>query len=328
MGQFAYSGKFKDKAESSSQSSKHSTAELRSVIERLKNNKHQPTTRHNYLGIWRKFNNFVIKLDSIPRTWEDRTSLYVGHLFSLGRKSTTIKSYISAIKSVLIDDGYEWDQKLVQFVALTRAVRLTSDRVKIRLPIRKSLLNIMLREIDKVFMSGTSMQPYLAKLYKCIFVLGYYGLLRVGEMATGDHPVKAKDVHVGKNKQKILIVLFTSKTHGIYATPQFIDITADQHLEEFSPFVITNEFAEARGGYYEDGDPFFVFRDKQPVRPRHIRTLLRTILKRLNLEHKLYDTHSFRIGRATDLMKMGASVDMIKHVGRWKSNAVFRYIRE
>ena len=45
------------------------------------------------------------------------------------------------------------------------------------------------------------------------------------------------------------------------------------------------------------------------------------------LESHLYNTHSLHIGRASDLSKMGANVEKIKHVGRWKSNAVYRYIK-
>ena len=41
-----------------------------------------------------------------------------------------------------------------------------------------------------------------------------------------------------------------------------------------------------------------------------------------------YDTHSFRIGRATDLSKGGRSLSKIKRAGRWKSNAVYNYLRD
>ena len=45
-------------------------------------------------------------------------------------------------------------------------------------------------------------------------MLAYYGLMRVGELTTGDHPVLAKDISVGTNRDKILIYLRTSKMHG------------------------------------------------------------------------------------------------------------------
>ena len=149
-----------------------------------------------------------------------------------------------------------------------------------------------------------------------------------GEMASGDHPVKAKDVHVGGNKQKILLMLFTSKTHGVYTKPQEIKIWADAQLKntKYSPFEVTRQYAKVRGGYYDESDPFFVLTDGTPVRPKLVRSALRRVLNRLGLDGKLYGTHSFRIGRASDLQKSGASVDEIKQLGRWKSNAVFKYL--
>ena len=44
-------------------------------------------------------------------------------------------------------------------------------------------------------------QEYLARLYKAITITGYYGLLRIGEMMTGTHPILACDVHEAVNRR-------------------------------------------------------------------------------------------------------------------------------
>ena len=280
------------------------------------------------MSIWRKFNDFVIRLDEISETWEERVTLYIGFLIKKGNKSSTIKSYVSGIKSILLDDNYPWNDNLIKLTALTKACRKTNDRVKNRLPIRAKLLQLLLKEVHGIF--SEQGQLFLLYLYQCMFLLAYFGLLRVGEMTCGEHLVKAKDVHCGRNKKKILIILFTSKTHGLYSRPQEIKIWSDINgcLDlEFSPFEITKIYGDMRGSYRSDDDTFFIFGDGSPVKPKHFRTVLRTALKNLGLEPKNYDTHSFRIGRATDLMRMGVSIDNIKHIGRWRSNAVFKYIR-
>ena len=253
--------------------------------------------------------------------------MYVGHLIDKKVKSTTIKSYISGIKSVLADDGYQWDNSTGQFTALTHACRLKYDRVKTRLPITFGLLEILLTEIEKKYTKLN--QYYLTKLYQSIFLLAYYGLLRIGEMAKGAHAVRACNVHAGRNKNKIMLVLFTSKTHGRDSRPQEIRIWADHDLTKvkFCPFEIVNDYGDIRGGYVDDHEQFFVFSDGSPVKPYQVRAVLRAALRKLKLNPKLYDTHSFRIGRASDLMKNGKTIDQIKKVGRWKSNAVFKYIR-
>ena len=67
--------------------------------------------------------------------------------------------------------------------------------------------------------------------------------------------------------------------------------------------------------------------DRSPVTPQHLRSLLRKVLERMNLDGNLYDVHSFRIGRTCDLEKFGYTIDQIKAMGRWKSNAVYRYLK-
>ena len=56
----------------------------------------------------------------------------------------------------------------------------------------------------------------------------YFGLLRVGEITSGDHPVLATDVHIAANKRKIMFVLHTSKTHWKNMKPQMIKITSSK----------------------------------------------------------------------------------------------------
>ena len=71
----------------------------------------------------------------------------------------------------------------------------------------------------------------------------------------------------------------------------------------------------------------FVFQDNTPVKPSHVRSVLRTALNNLGLDGENYDTHSFRIGRATDQFKNKVEIDRIKRFGRWESNAVYSYLR-
>ena len=159
--------------------------------------------------------------------------------------------------------------------------------------------------------------------------MAYYGLFRVGEIAQGDHVIKAKDVHIGTNKDKILAVLYTSKTHGKESRPQKVSISANGKSSNkfFCPFKILRRYAKMRGEYIDENEQFFVFSDGSPVTPQQIRTVLKTLIQRLNLDPNLYEMHSFRVGMASDMLKRGIKIEKIKLAGRWKSNAVFKYIR-
>ena len=257
-------------------------------------------------------------------------SLYCAYLYDRGIKSSTIKSYISAIKSYLIADNYQWDDNKVILAALTRSCRLRNDQVINRLPIQLSLLELFLVQIQERYPT----QPYLEAMYKAFFSVAYYGLMRIGELANSQHALKACDIHVADNKRKMLLVLYSSKTHGNESPPQQIKITArdesitarDQNAY-FCPFQLTRDFLSLRGDYRHIGENLFVFSDGTPVTATQVRSLLREILQAMGLDASLYDTHSFRIGRATNMMKHGYSFEQIKHTGRWRSNAVYKYIR-
>ena len=117
--------------------------------------------------------------------------------------------------------------------------------------------------------------------------------------------LKAKDVHIGRNKNKLLFVLFTSKMHGRNVKPQQIKIaevsganassTVRNKNDQNCPFVVLKQYLQVRGKYSREDEQFFVFSDRSPVKPVH-----------------LYD--------------MGVSVEDIKKIGRWRSSAVFNYL--
>ena len=61
-----------------------------------------------------------------------------------------------------------------------------------------------------------------------MFTAAYYGLFRVGEIMLSEHMVKAIDVHVDTNKNKLLFILRSSKTHTKGNHPQIIKISGEK----------------------------------------------------------------------------------------------------
>ena len=309
-----------------SNNTKISSDSMKSILEKLKQKTKRDSTNKNYFSIWRKFNTFLIKLDRRPDTWEERISLYAAFLVDGGIKSTTLRCYYSAIKSVLKEDGHFINDDKILLNSLARACRIVNDRVITRLPIRSKLLELLIFEVQRMFAT----QPYLEIMYKNILLLGYYGLFRIGELTSGSHPIKAADVHIAQNKDKMLFILHSSKTHGKESRSQRIKISrnVDKRKNFFCPFAASREYLALRGNYVNDADPFFVFGDNSPVQPYQNRKVLKNCLLAMNLLPKCYSFHSLRIGRSTDLiLKQKYSIDQLKFAGRWRSNVVFKYIR-
>ena len=200
---------------------------INAVIERLRGKQVRETTieKKNVVRVWRIFNRFLIRLDKKPDSREGRATLFCAYLIDNGHQSQTVRSYMSAVKGLLKDDGYKWDEGQVLISSLMQACKLQNDQVCCRLPIQKPLFETLLFEIGRVF----SKQVYLLVLYRAVFCLAYYGLMRIGELAEGTNPVKACDIHIASNKRKILIVLYTSKTHSEATYPQQIKNFSFRH---------------------------------------------------------------------------------------------------
>ena len=198
--------------------------------------------------------NLLIKLDSIPQTWEERVEAYCAYLIEVkGRQSSTIRTYISAIKDVLASDGYIWNNNLVLLSSLTKSCKLHYDTQKTRLPIGRRLLNLILYEVQRKYAKIN--QPYLEILFITCFLLAYYGLMRVGELTEGSHTLKAKDVHKtsAHDKQKIMIVLHSSKTHTIADPPQTIKFDAISNIH----ITAKNNKMEIKHSYLDERDKIF-----------------------------------------------------------------------
>ena len=199
-----------------------------------------------------------------------------------------------------------------------------------RLPIQCSLLEMILFEIQRIF-DG---QYYLELLYKALFGLAYYGLMRVGEITFSDHVLQANDIHLGLNKDKILM-LYSSKTHSRAMRPQNIKITSNiaeksgfYAKRNFCPFDLMHQYLTARVQAWSiDKGQLFIFKDGSPVTPEHARGVLRNCLTNLGLDPSLYGMHSLRIGRTTDLIRYNYSLEEVKRMVRWRSNTIYKYIR-
>ena len=132
--------------------------------------------------------------------------------------------------------------------------------------------------------------------------------MRVGELTLSEHVVKACNVHVGENKNKILLMLSSSKTHSKGSKPQRIKIisglpegTEKCIHRNFCPFKLLSNHLEMRGGYVTFEESLFIFRDGFPVTPAHAKATLKWVITKLGLDANVYGVHSLRIERSTDL---------------------------
>ena len=284
-----------------------STRAIQEIVDKLKYQRCRDSTRKIYHHVWNKFNQFFIRLDCKQISWEKRIVLFTGYLVDCKFEFMTIKSYLSVIRTVLKQDGVKISEDRFLLMSLTRACRLHNDVIRTRFPIRKGLLRLILKEMDNRFMNESKSQPYLAVLFKALFSTAYFGLFRVGELTWSPHSVKAKDVHIAKNKDKMLFILHTSKTHCKGNKPQRIKFSSTPlkvmktEKLQFCPFNLLKTYINYRPKSNGSEEQFFVFKENRNVKPVHMQEVLRAVLNRLNLNGRLYNTHSLKLERCDDL---------------------------
>ena len=307
-------------SDSESTATSISTVEIEAIIDQLCMQQHRDSTKQNYYCVWKLFNSFFIKLDVKPVSWEERLTLFVGYLASQQKKSTTIRSYISAIKAVLTRHKMEFNEDRVLLNALTKACKVQHDVIHTKLPFRCNLLHLLFKAIEDMYAA----QPYLECLYKAMLSTAYYGLLRISEYTQTDagHAVKVGNVQIGVNKDKFMLILNVK--------PQIIKIDAlnDSTKEnKYCPFKLFKDYQQIRKRYKSLEENFFIFKDRSPVSDAQFRRVLAKAIEWNKLNPSLYSSQAIRTGRVTDLIEMGVSIETIKKLGRWKSTSIYTYLR-
>ena len=245
-----------------------------------------------------------------------------------------MRSYISTIKTVLKENKIKIDQDEFLMASLIHTCRFKNDRIMKRIPIQKGVLSLVLNEISARY----SKQPYLQCMYRALLSTTYFGLLRISKVTSSTHVIKACDVQVGQNKKKLRLIIRSSKTHWTYDKPQRVKISSKVLTKTNKarpvlsnclpcPYALLQKYIYHRGPFKRNTDQLFVFSDGSPIKPGHARGCLKTLLKNIGLNAKYCSIHCLRSGRALDLLKSGVSVETIKKIGRWRSNAVFRYLK-
>ena len=97
-----------------------------------------------------------------------------------------------------------------------------NDWVKARLQTSKNMLRLILDKLEMIYKD----QPYLEYMFKAIFVTGYYGMVWVVELTESPHCLRVADVHRVTNKNKLQLVLRSSKMHNVGDVPQLIKISS------------------------------------------------------------------------------------------------------
>ena len=280
-----------------------SSSAISRIVDKLKSERCRDSTRRTYHNVRHLFAKFYAQLDRKPKLWNDRILLFVAYLVDACKlKSTTVRSYVSAIKGVLVEDEVEIENDSFELKALTRACRLKNDSHH-QISNLQGFTYADTKEIGNTSWRSTILAETLPSFVQYCLFWSPEG----GEVTDSEHSIRVKNTHIRTNKDKILLVLDSSKTHNKGDKPQKIKIssipvmarmkpgdctTFTVKITKYCPFNLIKAYISSRPKAKSEMENFFVFSDGSLIKPENVRSMLKLMIEHLKLDSTFYNFHS------------------------------------
>ena len=273
---------------------------------------------NQYKRHWQRFKFFYRNNynDSHYGATEHQLALYVVHLRQEGLQPQTIRTHLSAISFYFNISGFKTPTNSFFVKTLLKTYTRQSQPSSSRSPVSWSLLQ---RILDAIQSNSTKYERHLVT---SLFTLMYHALLRVSEVThskDNDHNLHIKHISLNTKSNKLTIT-FNSYKHSTTSIPLQIKATDTT----FCPVSSYIRFVQLRG---RSSGPLFIHKDGTPLSRSYVKDQLHSSLQLIGISQQSYNTHSFRIGKATDMHRDGESDTKIQLAGRWKSTAFKKYIK-
>jgi hypothetical protein len=181
----------------------------------------------------------------------------------------------------------------------------TSSLLPITLPVLQKLTDNLPFVTSSIYMQVT---------LKALFLFADYACTRAGEVVhstdTAYHNLSPRDNGYD--------ITFSSYKHSKGHQPTLTLLPASNSM--YCPVTALKIYLQLRG-------PLFITTTGQPLTREIFSSFLKQALTQAGIPPTNYNTHSFRIGRATQMAINNISEDVIKATGRWQSDAYLKYVR-
>ena len=285
-----------------------------------------PSTRQVYGSAQRQFLEFCSQdvpsgLSHPPLPASEQTLMrFCAHLADRVHHSS-IKVYLSAVRSLHIDYGYPDPlTNCLQLQRLLRGIkRHQGSNLPRRQPVTADLMTVLHKSLDLS-------KPDNVMLWAAC-CLGFFGFLRAGEFTTNSsfdpsiHLTTADlQVDSSSNPQSFRVFIKCAKTDP-FRSGCFIFL--GRGSAPLCPVLALTSYLHLRG---PGKGPLFFFQDGRPLSRALLSSFLQSTLQAAGIPGK-FSGHSFRIGAATTAAQRGVPDHLIKTMGRWSSEAYLLYVR-
>jgi len=279
-------------------------------------------TASQYSKVWRDFQffctaslgrPFAVTPESIP--------LYIAHLDLKNLQPSTIQSHLSAISFISQLNNIPDYTGSFKVEKMMKSLHKGSTTVDQRLPINQALLTDLILNLGSHCDSD-----YECAMYRAMYSLAYYAMLRAGECTQSKHVLHIHNIkRIVQTGQCCAIEIHFNSFKNSNCNKAAVPVLQIQKRGGGTcPVKILDHYLSIRPGI--EG-PLFISASGIPITPRLLRVKLKAGVSFLSLVTSRFNTHSFRIGRATDMLLEGYSESQIRAAGRWRSNAFVKYLR-
>jgi hypothetical protein len=285
------------------------------------------STARTYSSAQRRFMDFcnMYDLHPLPCT-EDVALLYIAHLDKCHLSSGSIRVYMSALRSLHIQEGVPYAISDSQRIKRAlRAIVIKSPAAKQKLPITFDILTRMHSAIPT---GGDSLTIAAA------MSLAFFGCLRAAEVCVIDNFDPSENLCFGD-------VTFHSTAGGKVVHVRIKRSKTDTRNEGFTLFIgciaspvcahcclqLLHASRLAVSHLVRATDPLLVLSSGKAMRKSDFISFTKSTLSRIGIDPSGYSGHSYRAGAATSGAEAGFADYELQLLGRWSSDAYLRYIR-
>jgi len=283
-----------------------------------------PSTQAVYARAWALFGQYrqhmaqpYLGIAELPISVHE-TANYIAALRLRGMAPTTIISYTTAIGYTHRMAGLADPTSATVVQKLLSAATRLSATSDTRLPITLTVLHRLVEALK-----CTIPDAYTRAMLTAMFVVAFFGLMRVGEITLARSGQVSLTLDQVKRQGNHIAITIAAFKHNANRQPMEIILPAQDQVQ-ICPVQALLVYLQHRGTL---PGPLFAFADGQPIPRFFSASKLKLAIQFCGLDAGRYKTHSFRIGGASYYASLGYSDSQIRILGRWKSDAFKRYIR-
>lgn len=281
------------------------------------------STKASYKRSWMLFQQYCLQGNVSNKLPISEITLcnFIAYLFEQNYSPSSITSMVSAISYVhkifnIQDHSQSFLVRKIIFGA-NKSAKAPDYRLPITSSIFVKLVNALQFTIPNFFNR---------LLLQCLFSVAFHRFFRMGELiakTSSNHAciIQRKDVSFNGNSSVELILRHSKTMHNTHPITISLSKVSPPQVCPVTTLQLYLSAHKHRNG------PLFQFHSGSPVSYQFVSTNLQNTVKFIGLNSQWYKGHSFRIGAATEAAKRGLSQIEIQKLGRWKSDAVQKYIR-